>query len=282
MGLKILHMAESGGGKTCALKSLLDAGYNVRVADLDNNITGLLNIIGNSPARARLAYVTITEHMRLSQGRIFPAKAVMWPELMRLLDGWKNDDPMRGDVCDLGPVSKWTEQDVLVIDTLSALGQGALHFGLQMNGALGAVRSSNESRRDIGAAQQHLRNFMMYLSDSSLRCHIIVNTHITYVRADGSGVLVLGDSENVPTKGYPSAIGRATSPEIPRYFSTILLSESVGSGAATRRKTYTVTRGNINLKNAAPLNVAPEYDQTSALADYFKAVLEATAKKPTP
>lgn len=275
MGLKILILGESGSGKTCSLISLLEAGFNVNIADTDNNLEALRNLVSfkSKEVQSRLRYYTFTEHMRMAQGRIIPTKASMWPDMMTKLDNWKNDDPQRGTVCDLGALARWTERDVFVTDTLSALGQGALNFYQQMNGALGAIRTSNEGRRDIGGAQALLRNYMQLLNDSNLKCHVIVNTHITYVRADGSGTLVLGDnSDNVPTKGFPNAIGRAVSPEIPRYFGTVLLADTIGSGAATRRKLYTVTRGNINLKNVAPTNVPPEYDLDVGLAEYFKAV----------
>lgn len=273
---KILLVGESGAGKTCALASLLDAGYNVRVIDTDNGLSALRNILSDSKSKysgeamKRLAYVTITEPMRLVDGRIFAAKATVWPRTTSVLSHWRNDDALAGTVCDLGPVSSWTDKDVLVIDTLSTLSQGALNFHLAMNGALGAVRTQNEVRRDIGGAQQFIRALLQMLYDASVRCHVIINSHVVYVRQDGTGDLTPG--ENALTQGFPATIGRALSPEIPRYFNAVLMGKAVGSGLATRRKIYTVTQGNVNLKNVAPLRINAEYDQETGLADYFKAV----------
>lgn len=283
MSLKILLLGESGSGKTCSLASLAAAGYNLRILDVDNNIQGLRNIISSPKSQypkecaERIAHITLTDMMRVAGGRIIPAKASMWTTATAMLDNWKNEDPLRGTVCNLGKLTTWTDKDVLVIDTLSALGQGAMNFHLQMNGVLGAIRTGNEGRRDIGGAQSLIRLLMQLLNDKSILCHVIVLTHITYVRADGSGNLMLGDNpENVQVQGFPNAIGRAISPEIPRYFGTILKCETVGSGMAVKRSIHTIARGNINLKNIAPMSVKAEYPQETGLADYFRDALEAS------
>lgn len=276
MANKILFEGESGSGKTCALASLLDAGYNVRVLDTDNKIDVLLNILGDSKSRykrealSRLAYIKLFDPMRFANGLPMATKSVIWPGATQMLTKWENKDAQVGTVCDLGPLETWTENDVLVIDTVSSLARGALTFHLAINGFLGKVRTQNEARRDVGAAQQYVRVLMQTLAAANIRCHVICNTHITYVRKDGSGELTPGD--NAPTQGFPSAIGRALSPELPGMFDSVLMADSVGSGVAVRRKIYTVTRGNINLKNVAPLRVRSEYDQETGLAEYFKDV----------
>ena len=275
--LKLLHMGESGSGKTCALASLLDAGYFVRVLDLDNGVDALKNLITDPKTKykpnsiERLDYITLTEPMRFANGRIIPAKASVWSKSMGMLDNWKNENPQFGTICNHGPVSKWDERHVLCIDTLGNLATGALNFHLQMNGALGAVRTQNEGRRDIGVAQQYITTLVQYLYDVSLRCNVIINTHITYVKQDGTGDLTPG--ENAPTQGFPSTIGRALSPRVPGFFNTVLMSKVVGSGQGSRRRIYTISQGNVNLKNTAPLRVAPEYDQTTGLAEIFRTVL---------
>lgn len=274
---KTLFMGESGSGKTCALASLLQAGYNVRMLDLDNGVDALKDILTDPKSKyskdciGRLAYITLTERMRFAGGRIIPANATVWAKSMGMLDKWKNDNPDLGTICDFGPAAKWTAREVLVIDTLGNLATGALNFHLQMNGALGMVRTQNEGRRDIGVAQQYITTLIQYLYDVGLKCNVIVNTHITYVKQDGSGDLTPG--ENAPTQGFPSTIGRALSPRIPGFFNTVLLGKVVGSGPVARRRIYTVTQGNVNLKNTAPLRLAPEYDQSTGLAEIFQKVL---------
>lgn len=264
--LKSLFLGESGSGKTCALESLLKAGYKVRVLDLDNGLDALKSLCSPS-ALANLAYLTLTEPMRFANGRIIPAKASVWPEAMNALNNWKNTDPAKGTIGDFGVPSKWGPDTVLCIDTISTMSQAAMNFHLAMNGALGMVRTSNEGRRDVGSAQQLIRTLLQYLFDVSLRCNVLVNSHITYVKQDGSGELTPG--EKAPTQGFPSAIGRALSPEIPRYFNSVLLSRSDG---ANQRNIYTTTQGNINLKTSAPNLLKPMYKQSTGLAEIFEAV----------
>jgi len=271
--IKALFMGESGSGKTCALASLLDAGYKVRVLDLDNGIETLKHLLSSEKSRYkrdcldRLAYITLTEPMRFAQGRIIPAKATVWQSAMTMLDNWRNAKPELGTVCDLGSASKWGSDTVLVIDTMSTLSNAALNFHLAMQGALGQVRSQNEARRDIGVAQQLIRTLCQYLSDISLHCNVLVNCHIVYVKQDGTGDLTPG--EKAPTQGFPAAIGRALSPEIPRYFNAVLLCASAGG---QRKVIHTMTQANINLKTTAPHSVAAMYEQPTGLAEYFKAV----------
>jgi AAA domain len=262
--VKTLFMGESGSGKTCALHSLLQAGYKVAVLDLDNGIEALRSLCSEETA-SKLTYLTLTEPMRFAAGRIVPAKATVWTRAMTTLNDWKNSDPAIGTICALGPVSKWGPDRVLVIDTISTLSQAALNFHLAMNGALGGVRSANEARRDIGAAQELIRTLLQYLFDISLRCNVIASSHITYVKQEGSGQLTPG--ENAPTQGFPSAIGRALSPEMPRYFNSVLLCRTAG---ANQRQICTTTQGNINLKTTAPRLLKPTYDQAIGLAEIFK------------
>jgi hypothetical protein len=271
--IKALFMGESGSGKTCALASLLDAGYQVRVLDLDNGIDTLKHLLTSEKSKykkdclSRLSYITLTEPMRFAQGRIIPAKATVWQSAMTMLDKWSNSKAELGTICDLGSASKWGPDTVLVIDTMSTLSNAALNFHLAMQGALGAVRSQNEGRRDIGVAQQLIRTLCQYLSDVSLRCNVLVNCHIVYVKQDGSGDLTPG--EKAPTQGFPAAIGRALSPEIPRYFNAVLLCASAGG---QRKVIHTMTQANINLKTTAPHSIAPMYEQPTGLAEYFRAV----------
>lgn len=276
--IKAVLLGESGDGKSTALASLCNAGYNVRVLDLDNNIGSLVNVLRHSPkysreAINRLAFITLTEPMGMTQGRIIPRKAFVWPEVMRMLEGWKNADAERGTVADLGKLTSWTSQEVLCIDTLSPLSQAALNFHLALQGQLGNVRTGNDGRRDVGGAQSLLRSFMQLLADDSIKCNIVLNCHIVYVKADGSGMLT--PTENAPTRGLPNSIGRAFSPEIPRGFGSVLKIASLGAGTATKRIIYTTTQGNISLKTPAPYNVKPEYNQETGLAEYFADIRKA-------
>lgn len=280
--VKMLLIGDSGSGKTGALASLAAAGYNLRIIDLDNGLDILKNYLtdpaspyykANPDAGKNVRFVTLTEKMKNLGGRIVPASATVWSKTIGLLDNWteKEED---GQEIKLGPISKWTPQDVLVIDSLSFLSTAALHFGLQLQGALMATRTQNEARRDVGTAQNLLRDILAMLFDSSVKCNVIVISHITFV--DDKGGKPGTDENSSMSNGYPSAIGRALSPHIPRYFNSVLIARTYGSGSSAKHKLYTGAQSVggqlINAKTSAPLLVKTEYPLESGLADYFKAV----------
>lgn len=264
---KMLLVGESGSGKTGALASLAAAGFNLRILDLDNGLDVLFNYLSdpksNYPKEAlsRVHYVTLTDTMRQVAGRLSAVRADAWPKMTGLLENWKD-----GDV-QLGKPSDWGENDVLVLDSLTMCSTAALNYHLSMNGALGGIRTQNEGRRDIGAAQSFVEKLLQLLTDKSMKCNVIVTSHITYTNDDGT-VPVEGESK--PQIGYPSALGRALSPRIPRYFNNMLLVRTIGTGPATKRQILTHSQGVIAGKSSAPLKVKPTYPVETGLADYFR------------
>lgn len=284
---KMLLVGDSGSGKTGALASLAAAGYNLRILDADNGIDLLLDYLRNPASMyfkkdprsiERVAYTVCSDKMRTIGGQIFPMEARAWPLLISRLEHWKEPATADAPAIDFGRLTSWTEQDILVIDSMSFTATAAHNFVLQMNGNLGGAKTptQNEARRNIWAAQNMLRDMLAMLYDSNVKCNVIVTAHITFVNelgekpADGQSQM----------QGYPSAIGRALSPHIPRYFNTVLFAKTVGSGPAARHKIYTTPQGVVNVKSSAPLSVAPEYPLETGLADYFSALRKAHDAKP--
>ena len=254
---KMLLIGDNGGGKTGALASLADAGFNIRIVDLDNGVDVLRNLLSDSKsiysreAIERVDVETLTDPMKVSGGKLIPAKATVWPRAIGLLDNWKTDS------ADLGNISTWTDKDVLVIDSLTMLSTAALAFILSLNARLG----QQPHQSDWYAGQQLVESLLQKLYDSNVKCNVIVNSHITYI-----------GEENGPQKGYPASLGKALSPKIGSYFNTILMAKSVGIGANAKRKIITNNTAMVELKNTAPLRVQAEYSIETGLAEYFKAV----------
>lgn len=155
--VKIIFMSHSGAGKTCALASLANAGYKVRIIDLDNGIDALLNIMKERYKASidNIAYKTITEPMTIEAGQIKPKKAEIWPGTLRLLQEWEG----------LGSPQKWGSDTVLVIDSLSRLGEGAFNYIQSLNGNLGRLQSASKGydpRRDMWDGQQLVTKLMQF------------------------------------------------------------------------------------------------------------------------
>lgn len=254
---KMLLLGDNGSGKTGALASLAQAGYNLRIIDLDNGLDILANLLKDprSPygrdALAHVAFETVTDPMRNINGKLVPRAAKAWQRVVQLLENWKTDDD------EFGPVSAWTEREILVIDSLSLLANAAMNFILSMNARLGQAPHQS----DWYQAQQLLESFCQTIFDEGIRCNVIINCHITYIGDEGS-----------PDRGYPATLGKALSPKIGSYFNTILMAKSLGRGASAKHTILTRTQGTVELKNSSPNTVLPEYPLETGLADYFKAV----------
>jgi len=265
---KLLLLGDSGSGKTGALPSLAIAGYNLRILDYDVGLEIVKNLLrNNKEAAQRVSYITCTDPMHSVQGKMIPKAATAWAKGVNALNDWTD-----GDI-KLGNIQTWGEKDVLVIDSLNFMGKSALRFIQQMNGRL----AGSPYQSDFGDAQRLLENLIAMLYSDSVKCNVIVLTH---VRQLGTTQQVLDSQNRVVTveeegsrKGYAeTGIGRALSPTIGRYFNAVLLADIVGSGQSTRRVIRTIPHENIGLKNPAPGIAKPQYDQATGLAEYFAAV----------
>jgi hypothetical protein len=254
---KLLVMGDPGAGKTGALASLASAGYNLRIIDLDNGLDVLKNMLldPNSPydknAYKNVKYITITErHSRISAkgGVEMPTSATVWNRITQTLMNWKNDSE------DLGPITSWTEKEILVIDSMTLAGIAAFNFAAVSN-----MGNKNQDPRMIYFhAQNYLEYLMQCLYADDVKCSVIVNSHITYLEGDNS-----------ISQGYPTTIGSRLSAKVGRYFNSMLLMRSDGKN----RRLYTSpVASRVELKSSAPLRVKEWYDIKNGLADYFKDV----------
>lgn len=252
---KLLLIGDSGVGKTGALASLADAGYNLRIMDLDNGIDVVANMLRDASkykpeAIERVSFVTITDPMKSMGGKLVPKSATVWQRATKLLDKWQTDTE------DFGPVSSWTPKDVLVIDSLTFISNAALNLVLAMNARLG----QRPHQSDWGDAQVLIEGLLSYLYDDSIKCNVVMTSHITFLGEEGS------------MQGYPSTLGRALPPKVGRYFNNTLIMKSQGIGVNTKRKIFTNPAGAIAGKNSNPGKVKAEYDIANGLAEFFKDV----------
>lgn len=253
---KLLVMGDPGSGKTGALASLAHAGYNLRIVDLDNGLDVLKNVLMDpkSPydkeAYKRVKYVTITEKaLKISArgGMEIPAGATVWNRLSQTLNNFEG----------LGPISKWTERDVLILDSMTLAGIAAFNFAKTTN-LPAPGQKSVDSRMTYFHAQSYLEYLMQCLYADDVGCNIIVNSHITFI----------GD-ENEVLHGYPTTIGRALSGKIGRYFNSVLHMKTEGRN----HRLYTVPLAvKVELKSSAPLRVKDSYDIKFGLAEYLRDV----------
>ncbi len=251
---KVLLIGDSGSGKTGSFVSLVKAGYNLRIIDFDSGLDILYNILKKEPNAKelleRVAYVTLRDKMKPVGAKLIPdGIPSAFSGALKLLDHWKTEDE------DLGKVTDWTEKEVLIIDSFTFMCKNAFRY-------VEAVNGFKDQRQTYGETQRLVENVLGLLSSTLIKCNVIVTSHITFIDIDGG-----------LTKGYPASVGKALSPQIPRYFNSVLETKTKGTGANAKHVILTVPDGLIELKNSgAPGAVPPELPIETGLADFFRLI----------
>lgn len=251
--LKLLLIGDSGTGKTGALGSLVSAGFELFILDLDNG-TDILEYVVPEGLKSKVHVETLTDSGRLTGAgtnqKIIKLNPQAFPKALGLLQRWKDSET--GE--DFGPVSSWTTDRVLVVDSLSFLGMAALDYILAKNGRGG----EQPFQSDWGEAMRMLEQTLQIVYSSEIKCHVIMNSHVDFQQPEGGGV----------AKGLPMGLGAKLSPKIGRYFNMTLLTKSRGSGDSTKRVILTKPEGLVEVK--CPILTAPrELSIETGLAELF-------------
>lgn len=245
--VRAILLGDSGSGKTGALASLALAGYNLFIADFDNGLDILANVIkdANPAALKRVDYQSFRDKHTMAADKFIPQTADAWKKGLRYIEKVLNDK-------DLSP------DDILVIDSLSFAAKAAFAHILKMNSRLG----SDPYQSDYGEAQRLVEGLAASITDPGVNCNILCTAHVAFLGDPEKGEVV---------RGFPALIGKALSPVLPRYFNHALLVRTKGTGGSLSRTIHTSSIDNIELKNVAPKRIAASYPLVTGLADYFKA-----------
>mgnify|MGYP005802216171 FL=1 len=244
---RILYVGDSGEGKTGSLASLVGAGYKLRIIDMDNGIAPLRNFVANDypNTTADISYMSFRDKFKASAaGPVISGRATAYLGALSALDKWEDGT---------NP-AEWGEKYILVLDSLTQLGQAAYNFVAFTNPTI------REPRQIYNFAQQHVEKVIATLSGENFRSHVIVISHIDRVE------------ENGLVKGFVSSIGKALGPKLPRYFNTLVQATSKGTGKNHSRFIQTVPTGLLALKNPAPFRIEAEYPLSTGMADLFAAL----------
>lgn len=238
--VKMLLAGIPGAGKTGSLAALVIAGYDIVLVDLENGSAPLFNF--TPPAlHSHIHHVPIMAGYKLAtSGRlsVVPRGDMASPpsafsRLCRFLTDGKLVDQAGAVLKDLGPPESWDPaRYILVIDSMTSLGEMIMHKTLALNSHL----SSYPDPGDWGTGQQEQDRLMAQLcSPFELPCSLIVTSHLGYVRErtetqlDARGKLVT--TSTLSEKLFPSALGSKLPPKIARHFSTVILAQDDITGA---------------------------------------------------
>jgi|SRR6516162_4626423 hypothetical protein len=252
---KLLVLGDSGSGKSGALASLVKSGYHLRIVDMDNGLETLKQyILKECPEKIEgVEFRTLRDKRKASpSGPIIDGPPKAFVEAIRMLDRWRYVDE-GGNEIDLGVPAEWGPDVILVIDSLTFLSDAAYDWRepLTPKGKEGKY----DQRAVYKDAQDAIESVLALVTSEAFRTNVIVTSHVKYV-----------DNPDGTKKGYPTAVGSALSPQIPRYFNTVALFQTKAGG---KRTLHTAATAMIDLKNPKPFEMAKEYPIETGLADLF-------------
>lgn len=248
--IRALLVGNSGSGKTGALISLLRAGYTIRMLDMDNNSTSLIELCKREDKKLleRLDIISFRDKFRASQatGTEVAGQAKAYVEAMKIMTKWD----------DGSTPSEWDRKTIFVLDTLTSLSWSAYLWAKSMN------PSAKDGRQWYAASGEVIKNYLQMITSPDFNPHVLVLSHIDLVdMPDGS------------VKGFASALGKALGPQVPKVFSTMLCAEVKGTGNSVKRTIQTMPSQLLDLKNPTPWAFDKELPLDTGLATIFTKLL---------
>lgn len=243
--IKLLLIGDSGTGKTGGHASLVKAGYDLRLLDMDAGWESLSAAVKRTcPSRLGSVYVESfrDKYKASSIGPILDGTPTAFTKAVGLLEKWG----------DFGSPAQWGPGAVLVIDSLTFLSDAAFNWARAMN------PQAKDQRQIYGAAQDAVEHVLAFVTGASFNTNVVVTSHIRFI-----------DLPDGTKRGYPTSVGLALSPTIPRYFNSVAQCLTRPGGARTIQ---TVSTALIDLKNPASFAMAKELPIETGLATFFETV----------
>lgn len=219
--LKLLLQAEQGSGKTSQIALLANAGFKVRVLDIDNKL-GIVKAFLKEGAETNIDYESL------------PAKDPgTWEKIVKYLtDAWPG----------LGNIRTWDENTVLVLDTATFASAACLAYA---KGKAGSGNKTSKFEQSIWQDMAELfENMTAYVTSDAGRFHVVFNAHIME-RANENGLV----------RKYPAFKGRVLPETMRSYFNCIWTIEVKQNGD---RVFKTASTHAMALNNVAPGIIKPE------------------------
>lgn len=251
---RVLLEGYPGAGKTGSLCCLVNAGLKLRILayDMAANFQPLFQYCDKDKLQ-NVDIVFLEDELRNGVKFIEPkGLPTAFANGLKFMDHWKYTDDA-GQVVDLGASKDWGADTVVVLDSLTAMGEAAKRRAMAMLNKT----PLNSTQQMWGLAMQDQFNFLVKLLSASNRFHVIVTAHLKTVGPKD----ILGGEEQankeikerlvdlVPTRLYPSALGQQLPPQIGALFSTVLLVETkYGPGSKVTRVLKSVSGPEIDLK----------------------------------
>ena len=226
---RVLVCGEPASGKTGALAQLANAGYRLLIHDFDQNC----RVIGSylKPGAADV-YVSTYTVAKMTNTNLFKSGAGVGEagkqavaelrKFCQMLEHWKTDSE------DLGPSSKLTAKDVIVIDSGTFLGELLLL----------AAYEDPETKRDLrslyNVAGRYYSAILDHLTGNRIGASVVVLTHIMQTGEKDDQGKIIGKARDIPV-----GVGEKFSKKMQTYFTDIWHLEVDRTGKRTFKTSAT-------------------------------------------
>jgi len=261
----VLLMGPSGSGKTYSLSTLLESGLEVfLIVTEPHGLETLLDVTAQKkldinklhwryipPARPGFEtlekmgkLISVSDQKTLADMRGTPRADAQWLQLLSTLRDFKDER----DGKSYGPVTDFNFSRALVLDSLSGVSSMA------MDVTIGDKVTANPG--EWGIAMRALDKFLLTCT-SDLKCFFILTAHIEREEDPNTGALQM----------MVSTLGKKLAPQIPKFFSEVVLSQADTEGDKRSFRWSTNTPNTFTKNRALPLS--------SKLEPSFKPITEA-------
>lgn len=249
--VRMMIVGYPGTAKTGMIASLANAGYKIRVVDYDGNSQSLLAYT-DADKLSNIDIVYLEDRMRNGE-RFIETTGI--PTAFRagldLMDEWKYKEP-DGTEVNLGKSKDWGCDTVVVLDSLTSMGQAS--FRRQQSLSNKTPLNTTEQVWGLAMAQQEA--FIEKLTSEANNFHVIVLSHLKMigpkdVRKDDDDVtkeLKKEAADLIPTRLFPSALGRQLAPVIGGHFPILIEAANDFKAGKVERVIRVIPRPELDLK----------------------------------
>ena len=263
---KLLVVGDSKVGKTSSLVSLIEAGYNLRILDMDNLLDPLVSLVRQRcPDRLdSVEYRTIRDTYRMTNGGCtIDGRPKAFIEAAKMIEHWTYD--YDGKTIDLGAPSTWGPSCILVLDSLSRFCDAAYDWAAAM--APRGKSGDYDGRAVYGSAQSECENILATITSNTFETNVIVICHGQYIELDDGSARI-----------FPQSVGQKLSPKVPQYFPAYVRYINQGGKRTIQLKSNPM----IDLANPDPANLPDMLPAETGLATIFGAATSAAPPQPKP
>lgn len=271
--LRILSKGFPGSAKTGSLAALANAGYNLRIADFDGNTDSLIPHL-TPDALQRVEVVSLEDKLK-DNGQFIETSGTptAFTRFLKLWNNWEYETP-EGKVS-LGPVRSWGPNDILVLDSLTSLGDAAMRRTMFVNNR--TIMNRRDS--DWGTAMADQENVIKVMTAEDIPCHVIVTAHLRIIQprderkgdSDLTKQIKEEMAELIKPRYYPSALGWQLPQNFEQHFPIVLLFETKFIGNQPKRVITTRPRPEVDVKMPNP-KVPAELPVETGMLTIFKAL----------